>query len=187
MHGYLYPRPMVTVDILLFQISTHPARVLLIRRKNEPFRGKWAIPGGFLDPEERLEECARRELEEETHLKGVDLIRTTVHDQPGRDPRGRTITVVYAGLVSNTPVIQAGDDAEDAGWFFINHLPDMAFDHEDIIRENALFMFRKILLEGYGQELFTLPDRKNPVQYLSEMFGIRNTRLPRSHFLNFMQ
>lgn len=109
--------------------------VLLVQRKNEPFRGKWAVPGGFVDPDERLEAAARRELEEETGLKNVPLKLFAAYGEPGRDPRGRTVTFVYWARLREKPEAKAADDAEDCRWFDLEHLPGLAFDHDQVLKD----------------------------------------------------
>jgi len=127
---------MVTVDAAVFGIFGKKVKLLLIRRKNEPFKGQWALPGGFVDIDEELEVAAARELAEETGLAGVSLEQIRTFGQVGRDPRGRQITVVFMGLaVQGRTNIAAGDDAAEAKWFDVAHLPsDLAFDHHKITR-----------------------------------------------------
>jgi 8-oxo-dGTP diphosphatase len=129
---YEWPRPMVTVDAAVFDVSGEPAKVLLIKRGNEPFKGQWAFPGGFVNMDEELEDAAARELEEETGLKGVELQQLHTFGKCGRDPRGRNITIVFIGIAKNTKV-KGGDDAAEAKWFDINALPkNIAFDHDNV-------------------------------------------------------
>lgn len=134
-HTYPYPRPSVTVDMLIIVKSSENTSVLLIQRANPPFENSYALPGGFMDMEETLEEAAHRELKEETGLTIENLEELKTFSEPYRDPRGRTITVVfYAVLTGECPPIVAGDDAKGAKWFPINSLPELAFDHKEIIR-----------------------------------------------------
>lgn len=121
----------LTADALLI----HENEVLLVRRKNEPFRGKWCVPGGFVDPDEKVEHAAARELEEETGVSGVWLKFFGVYSDPGRDPRGRTVTVVFWATLPEKPQARAGDDAAECGWFPIHHPPEMAFDHAKILED----------------------------------------------------
>jgi 8-oxo-dGTP diphosphatase len=132
---YDYPRPAVTVDIVVFATVEGQLRVLLIRRKHDPFAGKWAIPGGFLDIEEPLEDGVRRDLKEETGLELSGAIEQIgVFGKPGRDPRGRTISIAYAGLADPAhTAIQGGDDADRAEWLDPLHPPELAFDHAEIL------------------------------------------------------
>jgi len=132
-HTYAYPRPSVTVDVVLVTADDAP-RVLLIRRRNAPFAGHWALPGGFVDENERLIDAARRELKEETGLDQADLEQLHTFGDPGRDPRGWTVSVVYMARVWPqllTP--KAGDDAAEVMWFPLDGLPPLAFDHLDVM------------------------------------------------------
>jgi len=132
-YTYEYPRPAVTADIVVVTRETKP-RVLLIRRGRPPFEGSWALPGGFVDMEETLETAARRELLEETGIKAGAMTQLHTFGDPGRDPRGRTISVVYLTRV-NVGQVQAvaGDDAADVGWFALARPPQLAFDHREIL------------------------------------------------------
>lgn len=130
---YPYPRPSLTVDVAL--VTREPAsRVLLIQRKADPFAGKWALPGGFVDENEPLADAARRELKEETGVEQADLEQLHTFGDPGRDPRGWTVSVAYLALVTPDqlkPV--AADDAAAVDWFPLADLPPLAFDHADIL------------------------------------------------------
>lgn len=131
--SYDYARPALTVDIAIITIEANP-QVLLIRRKHEPFVGAWALPGGFVDENERLADAARRELVEETGVKDIDLEQLHTFGDPGRDPRGWTVTVVYLARVLPLSLkVQAADDAADAKWFRLDDLPTLAFDHAKIL------------------------------------------------------
>ena len=141
---YNWPRPMVTVDAVVFDVSDGKPKVLLIKRANEPFKDKWAFPGGFVDMDEELKDAAARELAEETGLTGVKLTQLQTFGKCGRDPRGRNITVAFIGVTRNNK-IKSGDDATEAQWFDIDKLPEMGFDHNDvatvaIARLNQLLM-----------------------------------------------
>ncbi len=135
-YTYDWPRPMVTVDAIVFAFFEGTAKVLLINRKNEPFKGFWAIPGGFVDMDEELEGAAARELKEETSLTSVELKQMHTFGTCGRDPRGRQITIVFMGIVEQpTPKIKPGDDAQKAKWFDIKKLPqNLAFDHDEVLK-----------------------------------------------------
>ena len=129
-----HPHPFVTVDSVLFSLRDGDLQVLLIRRKRPPFEGAWAIPGGFVEIDETLEAAARRELQEETGLTGIALEQLYTFGDPGRDPRGRSITVAYfAAIPTASPNARAGDDAAEAGWWSIYNLPPLAFDHDKIL------------------------------------------------------
>jgi 8-oxo-dGTP diphosphatase len=132
---YEYPRPMVTVDAAVFALVEGKARLLLVQRKHEPFQGSWALPGGFVEMGEDLPEAAARELAEETGLRNVPLEQLHAFGKPGRDPRGRTITIVYFGIAgTDWQQAKAADDAAAVQWFDIDNLPSMAFDHDEIAR-----------------------------------------------------
>ena len=137
-HGeyrYQYPRPAVTSDIAVLRLDEAP-EILLIRRKDPPFSRMWALPGGFMEIEETLEETARRELLEETGIRAGELIRFDTFDKPGRDPRGRTITQVFIMIwKEEMGVPKAGSDAAALQWFDLSHLPELAFDHGKIISD----------------------------------------------------
>jgi 8-oxo-dGTP diphosphatase len=109
--------------------------VLLVRRKNEPFRGKWCLPGGFVDPDELVQAGALRELQEETGVAGVELHPFGVYSDPGRDPRGRTVTFVFWAALAEKPKTVASDDAAECGWFRLDNPPEMAFDHGKILAD----------------------------------------------------
>jgi 8-oxo-dGTP diphosphatase len=133
MYSYPYPRPAVTVDAILFKEGTN--ELLLIQRKKEPYAGKWALPGGFLEMDELLVDGCRREVEEETGLQVKELTQFKTYDSIQRDPRGRTISVVFYGIAENGFPVRGGDDAVAAAWFPVDHLPGLAFDHSLIISE----------------------------------------------------
>jgi 8-oxo-dGTP diphosphatase len=133
---YDWPRPMVTVDVVVFRVFKDKANLLLIKRGKEPFKGQWAFPGGFVELDEELEDAAVRELAEETGLVGIELEQMHTFGRCGRDPRGRQITLVFMGIIRDgSDELKAGDDAAEAEWFDIDTLPkDMAFDHSEIAR-----------------------------------------------------
>jgi 8-oxo-dGTP diphosphatase len=130
----------VLVDAVIFFRKADIFKVLLIRRKNEPFQNQWALPGGFLEENETMEEGAKRELEEETGLKIKNLQQVGAFGNPGRDPRARTISIAFVGLIEVETVVKSNDDAIDAKWFSLNDLPEMAFDHNEIISEANSFL-----------------------------------------------
>ncbi len=133
-YTYEYPRPAVTVDILLVTTTESP-KILLIERKHNPYKGCWAFPGGFVDMDEDLETAARRELKEETNIDTLQFSQFKTYGSIHRDPRGRTISIVFYAFVENEINTQAGDDANAAKWFEIKDMPTLAFDHEQIIEE----------------------------------------------------
>jgi 8-oxo-dGTP diphosphatase len=133
-HCYPYPHPAVTTDVVLFTIRNGALSVLLIQRANPPFDGMWALPGGFLEIDEDLAYCAQRELQEETGIQGVYLEQLYTFGSPARDPRERVISVTYFALTrSDSLQPKASSDAREALWFPVSQLPELAFDHADII------------------------------------------------------
>ena len=132
---YKYPRPCVTTDCLIFRKIDSVWSLLLIERGNEPFKGCWALPGGFLEMEEDLDTCAARELQEETGLTGIDLHQLHAFGAPDRDPRHRTISVAYWGVDNTERQVVGSDDAVEARWFALDKLPSLAFDHEQILQK----------------------------------------------------
>jgi len=133
---YEWPRPMVTVDAVVFGFFQGKAKLLLVKRAREPFKSKWALPGGFIEIDEELEDAVARELAEETGLSNVPLKQMHTFGKCGRDPRGRQITIAFMGMVPEGKAnIKAGDDAAKVRWFDIERLPeDMGFDHAEIAR-----------------------------------------------------
>lgn len=134
MFRYEHPHPAVTVDIVVLAIGQARPSVLLVRRGWEPFAGRWALPGGFVGIDESLDAAARRELEEETGLAGLTLEQLHAFGEPQRDPRERVISITYLAVLSDArPAIRPGSDAADADWFDVEDLPDLAFDHDDMV------------------------------------------------------
>lgn len=132
---YEYPRAALTTDCVVFGSDGAEILLLLIERGNEPFKGKWAFPGGFLDMDESTEECAKRELFEETGINNVQLEQLYTFSDVNRDPRGRTVSVVYFTLVEISECkVVAGDDAARAEWFKLEDIPPLAFDHSSILK-----------------------------------------------------
>jgi len=137
-YTYRHPRPMVTVDAVVFRRSAAGIEILLIRRGKPPFGEMYALPGGFVDMEEDLPDAAARELEEETGLKGIALSQIGAFGAPGRDPRGRNISIAFLGWARGEGGdVRGGDDADEARWFPVADLPPLAFDH-GVIMEAAL-------------------------------------------------
>ncbi|GGL52263.1 NUDIX hydrolase [Wenxinia marina] len=144
-YTYDYPRPSVTTDILVFSIRDGILQVLLIERKIDPFRGAWAIPGGFVQMDEDLRDGALRELEEETGLTGIPIRQLRTYGHPDRDPRGRVITVAFVALVPSDDLIATGgSDARDARWFAVDDLPPLAFDHDRIVADGRAQLARDV-------------------------------------------
>ena len=145
-YTYKYPRPAVTADCVVIANETVP-RVLLVQRGIEPFKDSWAFPGGFMNMDETTEECAIRELMEETGLKVEELHQIGAYSKVDRDPRGRTITVAYLAMIDKPVAVTGQDDAAKAEWWPINALPPLAFDHEDIMRD-AIKEYKLYLSQG---------------------------------------
>lgn len=123
----------VTVDLVIYKKAKADYELLLIRRKNSPFKGKWALPGGFVDENESLKDAAMRELKEETGLKITDLQQLGAFGKPHRDPRHHTVSVAYVGFAQEDAQAIGADDADEAKWFSVKNLPELAFDHADIV------------------------------------------------------
>ena len=131
---YKYPRPALTADCVVITKGEMP-EVLLIQRGDEPYKGQWAFPGGFMEMDETMEECAIRELKEETGLELSELHQIGVYSKVDRDPRGRTVTVAYLAVVDSTIAVEGQDDAAKAEWWPLTTPPPLAFDHEDILKD----------------------------------------------------
>lgn len=143
-YTYKYPRPAVTTDCVVFTKEEEP-KVLLIQRGNDPYKGCWAFPGGFMDMDETAEECAVRELKEETGLTVNQIQQIGAYSKVDRDPRGRTISIAYLAIVDAPIAVSGMDDAAKAAWFPLSSLPDLAFDHQDIMTD-AIALFNKYTL-----------------------------------------
>ena len=181
-YTYEYPHPAVTVDIVVFTIENDELKVLLIQRDQEPFEGQWAIPGGFIDIDERLSDAAKRELKEETGVSAAYLEQLYTFGNPGRDPRERVISVAYYALIPIDQLsLAAGDDARDAKLFGMNELPALAFDHDNMLRlakqrvterlNDASFAFRML------PATFTMYELRRVYElFLGETLDKRNFR-----------
>ena len=135
-YTYKYPQIAVTVDIILFAKENDEVSVLLIQRNNPPFENMWAFPGGFVDIDETLENAALREFEEETGITGIELKQFQTVDTVDRDPRQRTISVVFTGYTPSKNIFYAADDdAKNVSWFKINEIEELAFDHKEILEK----------------------------------------------------
>ncbi len=184
-HGYdpdKYKHPSVTVDVIVFSIQDDDLKVLLIKRKNWPFGGMWALPGGFVKFDESLEDAAPRELFEETSVKDIYLEQLYTFGNPKRDPRTRVITVAYFALINAQKVkVKAATDAEDARWFSVKKVPQLAFDHGTIL-EYALLRLRwklEYTTVAYSllPEKFTLTDLQRIYEVVFDKpFDKRNFR-----------
>lgn len=158
---YDWPRPMVSVDAAVFAFIKGRPKLLLIKRGKDPFKGKWALPGGFVGIDEELERAVARELAEETGLMDLPLEQMRTFGKVGRDPRGRQITVAFMGIAKQgQDRIKAGDDAADARWFDIEKLPkDMAFDHDEVARFAINKLKRKTIYRLNQRRKKTEPSR----------------------------
>ena len=168
-YQYKYPHPAVTVDCVVFGLDKHDLKILLIRRAEEPFKGKWALPGGFVHIDEELEAAAKRELREETGVIPPYLEQFHTFGKVDRDPRERVLSVGYYALVNlSDHRVKASTDASDAGWFSANDLPSLAFDHEKIY-EMALSRLRHtIRFKPVGFELLPKHFTLSALQHLYE-------------------
>ena len=177
-YTYDYPRPAVTTDCVIFGYDGKELKVLLIERGIEPFKGCWAFPGGFLNMDEDALAGARRELKEETGLEDAFIEQFHTFSEPGRDPRGRLITIAHYALVKIQEV-EGGDDAAQARWFPIGEVPPLAFDHDRILRMAMSRLKERIHFEPVGFELlpdvFTMPQLQNLYEAILEVhFDRRN-------------
>lgn len=172
-YTYKYPRPAVSVDCVIFGLDeSNLLKVLLIERGREPYKGQWALPGGFVEMGEDLHAAALRELEEETGIKDLFVEQLYTFGSPDRDPRGRVISVAYFALVSlEAHPVQAADDAEKVGWFAIDRLPPLAFDHAHIFQVAIERLRVKVRYQPIGFEL--LPEHFT----LSQLQGLYETIL----------
>jgi 8-oxo-dGTP diphosphatase len=174
--------PLVTVDVVIFTLRHDDLLVLLIQRGHPPFEGLWALPGGFVGPEETLEEAALRELEEETGVRDVYLEQLYTFGDPGRDPRGRVITVAYFALVPSAEIeVRGGNDARAARWWSVYHLPELAFDHARIVNYALTRLRYKLEYTAVGFQLlpdeFTLSELQRAYEViLGEKLDKRNFR-----------
>ena len=158
-YTYEYPRPALTVDCVIFGLDeSTQLKILLIQRGHDPFKGSWALPGGFVDMGETLESAALRELYEETGVKDVFIEQLYTFGGPGRDPRGRVVSVAYYALVNlEDHPVESNSDAEGVAWFAIDELPALAFDHEEIIAVAIKRLRAKLRYQPIGFEL--LPEK----------------------------
>lgn len=182
-YTYDHPRPALTVDIVIFSLRENRLQVLLVQRAAHPFTGEWALPGGFVQMEESLEGAAARELEEETGVEHAYLEQLYTYGEPGRDPRGRVVTVAYFALIPADTFVrtEGGSDARRAAWFAVDALPELAFDHHEIV-DYALRRLRyKLEYSAVGFELlpaaFTLTEiQRTYEKILGESLDKRNFR-----------
>lgn len=178
-YHYKYPHPSVTTDCVIFGFDGVKLKVLLIERGLEPFRGRWAFPGGFLKMDEAAEQGALRELEEETGLTGAYIKQFHTFTDPERDPRERVITIAYYALVRIRDV-KGGDDAARAQWFDLDEVPALAFDHDRILRMAMQELRRQIHFEPIGFELLPEKFTMSALQHLYE--AILDVKFDRRNF-----
>ncbi len=168
-YSYEHPRPAVTVDCVVFGIDEGDLKVLLIQRQLEPFKHQWALPGGFVQMDEDLEDAARRELHEETNITNVYLEQLYSFGGVDRDPRGRVVTVAYYALAKlSHHRIAAATDAENVAWFAVNDLPSLAFDHEAIFEVARERLRVKVRYAPVGFELLPQKFTLSQLQRLYE-------------------
>lgn len=166
-YHYKYPHPSVTTDCVIFGFDGTRLNVLLIERGNDPYKGCWAFPGGFLNMDESALEGAKRELYEETGLRDAYIHQFHAFSAPDRDPRERVISIAYFALVRLADV-KAGDDAAKAQWFPLDEIPPLAFDHDKMLREALKALRRMIHFEPIGVELLPENFTKTQLQSLYE-------------------
>jgi 8-oxo-dGTP diphosphatase len=169
-HCYEFPRPALTVDVVVFALDEEELKVMLVERDLAPFAGQWALPGGFVRVDETLDEAARRELREESGLKDIFLEQLYTFGELQRDPRERVVTVAYYALVNlEGHDVHASTDARNAAWFSINDLPKLAFDHHKILQTAHERLRAKVRYQPIGFEL--LPERftLSQLQHLYEL------------------
>lgn len=177
-YAYKYPHPSVTTDCVIFGFDGVRLKVLLVERGVEPFKGRWAFPGGFMRIDETAEEGARRELKEETGLEGAFIEQLHAFTEVDRDPRERVVTIAFYALVKIAEV-KGGDDAARACWFALDEVPHLAFDHDQILRVAMGRLKEKIHFEPIGFELlpreFTMTELQNLYEAILEVkFDRRN-------------
>ena len=183
---YKYPHPAVTTDCVIFGFDGTRLQVLLVQRGIDPYKGRWAFPGGFLKMDESCEQGALRELQEETGLTGAYIEQFHAFSDPLRDPRERVITIAYYALVKIQEV-QGGDDADRADWFALDEVPPLAFDHDMILREALKRLRERIHFEPVGFELlpekFTMKQLQNLYEAILDVhFDRRNFTKKMLHF-----
>lgn len=180
-YTYAYPRAALTVDCVVFGFDEGELKVLLIQRALEPFKGRWALPGGFVRLEETLDEAARRELEEEAGLKDVFLEQLYTLGTVNRDPRERVVSVAYYALVRLAAfTAKAATDASDAQWFPISTVPKLAFDHAEILATALARLKGKVRYEPIGFELLPPKFTLSQLQHLYE--SVLETELDKRNF-----
>lgn len=180
-HTYEYPRAALTVDCVVFGFDESELKLLLIERGLEPFKGRWALPGGFVRVDETLDEAARRELAEEAGLEGIFMEQLYTFGAVERDPRERVVSVAYYALVKLADFsTKAATDAADARWFPISKVPKLAFDHADILAKAFARLKGKVRYQPVGFELLPPKFTLSQLQHLYE--AILETELDKRNF-----
>lgn len=149
-YSYKYPHPAVTTDCVVFGVTSRELEILLVERGNEPYKGYWAIPGGFLNMDENAEQCALRELKEETGLTLNNIKEFATYSDVDRDPRERVISIAFYALTKKAEV-KGGDDAVKAQWFALDEVPHLAFDHDKMLK-NAIQKLKEDLMKRITPE-----------------------------------
>ena len=175
-YTYKYPRPAVTADCIVITREAEP-KVLLIQRGDQPFKGGWAFPGGFMNMDETTEQCAIRELEEETGLRLSNVHQIGAYSKVDRDPRGRTITVAYLAIIDEPIAVTGQDDAVKAEWWPLSDFldkpsgiaerPHLAFDHYDIMQD-AIRVYAQVVEESEKTQLDRFKEQKERMHELSK-------------------
>ncbi len=168
-YTYQYPRAALTVDCVVFGFDEGELKVLLIQRALEPFKGKWALPGGFVRVDETIDDAARRELAEETGLRNVYLEQLYTFGELGRDPRERVVSIAHYALVKlSDHRAKAATDAANAEWFPMSKTPKLAFDHTDILAAARARLKGKVRYQPIGFELLLPKFTLSELQHLYE-------------------
>ncbi|MEM7280882.1 MAG: NUDIX domain-containing protein [Pseudomonadota bacterium] len=190
-YSYEYPHPAVTVDIVIFSVRHDRLNLLLIKRAAHPFKGQWALPGGFVGIEEDLLQAAKRELLEETGVETGYLEQLYTFGEPKRDPRERVISVAYFALIpSDLLELRAASDAEGVGWFSVDELPPLAFDHQSILetaqhRLKAKLEYSTIAFQLMPQE-FTMAELQQVYEVITQEPIDKRNFVKRIHALNVL-
>lgn len=180
-YTYEYPRPALTVDCVVFGLDEDDLKVLLVQRAGEPFKGHWALPGGFVDMQETTDDAALRELEEETGVRDVYLEQLYTFSRVDRDPRERVVSVAYYALVKlSEHAVKAATDASDAAWFSVEEATKLAFDHDEIVATARERLRGKVRYQPIGFELLPEKFTLTQLQRLYEI--VLDTELDKRNF-----
>lgn len=171
---------MVTIDVVIFTVQDHELKVLLVKRGIPPFENIWALPGGFVLPDESLEAAAKRELLEETGVEKVYLEQLFTFGKPGRDPRGRVVSIAYLALLPAPRLLAPGTDAREAEWINIQKLPKLAFDHNQIVEYAIERLQNKLEYTTAGFSLLPTEFTLSELQQVYEL--VLNKRLDKRNF-----